>query len=123
MSKLAKVRIAEMTENRQLEKARKWCQTLTLAHFSVVLDAATQKAVILWYDGRVCKDVPSDYQAGVAALLRNGETFTAVEIQSQPQRSAQPYRAAHEYQPQSHRHTVSSLYPKKLPCIPHPSIS
>ena len=73
-----------MTGNRQLEKARKWCQTLTLAHFSVVLDAATQKAVILWYDGRVCKDVPSDYQAGVAALLRNGETFTAVSIQGQP---------------------------------------
>lgn len=80
-----------MTENRQLEKARKWCQTLTLAHFSVVLDAATQKAVILWYDGRVCKDVPSDYQAGVAALLRNGETFTAVSIQSQSQ-SLQSYR-------------------------------
>ena len=73
-----------MTGNRQLEKARKWCQTLTLAHFSVVLDIATQKAVILWYDGRVCKDVPSDYQAGATALLRNGETFTAVEIQSQP---------------------------------------
>ena len=110
-----------MTGNRQLEKARKWCQTLTLAHFSVVLDIATQKAVILWYDGRVCKDVPSDYQAGAAALLRNGGTFTAVSIQ--PQRSAQPYRAAHEYQPQPHKHITSSLYPKKLPCIPHPSVS
>ena len=80
-----------MTENRQLAQARKWCKTLTLAHFSVVLDAATQKAVILWYDGRVCKDVPSDYQAGAAALLRNGETFTAVEIRSQLQ-SSQSYR-------------------------------
>lgn len=80
-----------MTENRQLEKARKWCQTLTLAHFSVVLDAATQKAVILWYDGRVCKDVPAPYQAGATALLRNGETFTAVEIRSQLQ-SSQSYR-------------------------------
>ena len=112
-----------MTENRQLAQALKWCKTLTLAHFSVVLDTATQKAVILWYDGRVCKDVPSDYQAGAAALLRNGETFTAVLIQSQPQQSAQPYPAAHGYQPQPHRHIASSLYPKKLPCIPHPSIS
>ena len=111
-----------MTENRQLEKARKWCQTLTLAHFSVVLDAATQKAVILWYDGRVCKDVPAPYQAGAAALLKDGETFTAVSV-SQPQRSAQPYPAAHEYQPQPHKHITSSLYPKKLPCIPHPSVS
>ena len=110
-----------MTENRQLEKAKKWCKTLTLAHFSVVLDAATQKAVILWYDGRVCKDVPALYQAGATALLRDGETFTAVEIQ--PQRSARLYQAAHEYQPQPHKHTTSSLYPKKLPCIPHPSIS
>ena len=73
-----------MTENRQLEKARKWCKTLTLAHFSVVLNVETQKAVILWYDGRVCKDVPAPYQAGAVALLRNGETFTAVEIQIQP---------------------------------------
>ena len=80
-----------MTENRQLEKARKWCKTLTLARFSVVLDTATQKAVILWYDGRVCKDVPSDYQAGATALLRNGEAFTAVEIRSQLQ-SSQSYR-------------------------------
>ena len=122
MSKLAKVRIAEMTENRQLEKARKWCKTLTLAHFSVVLNVETQKAVILWYDGRVCKAVPDDYQAGATALLRNGETFTAVSV-SQPQRSAQPYRAAHEYQPQPHKHVISSLYPKKSPCIPRLSIS
>ncbi len=111
-----------MTENRQLEKAKKWCKTLTLAHFSVVLDAATQKAVILWYDGRVCKDVPAPYQAGATALLQAGETFTAVEV-PQPQRSAQPYRAAHEYQPQPHKHITSSLYPKKLPCIPQSLIS
>lgn len=110
-----------MTENRQVEKARKWCKTLTLAHFSVVLNEETQKAVIANYDGSIWRDVPSDYHAGAVALLRNGETFTAVEIQ--PQRSAQPYRAAHEYQPQPHKHIVSSLYPKKLPCIPHPSIS
>ncbi len=112
-----------MTENRQLEKARKWCKTLTLAHFSVVLDTATQKAVIVRYDGSIWRDVPAPYQAGATALLRNGETFTAVEIQSQPQQSAQPYRAAHEYQPQPHKHITSSLYPKKLPCIPHPSVS
>ena len=80
-----------MTENRQLEKAKKWCQTLTLAHFSVVLDAATQKAVIANYDGSIWRDVPDDYQAGAAALLRDGETFTAVLIQSQLQ-SLQSYR-------------------------------
>ena len=80
-----------MTENRQLEKARKWCQALTLAHFSVVLDAATQKAVMPQDDGRVCKAVPDDYQAGAVALLRDGETFTAVSIQSQSQ-SLQSYR-------------------------------
>ena len=111
-----------MTENRQLEKARKWCQAVTLAHFSVVLNEETQKAVIANYDGSIWRDVPAPYQAGAVALLRNGETFTAVSV-SQPQRSAQPYPAAHEYQPQPHKHIVSSLYPKKLPCIPHPSIS
>ena len=111
-----------MTENRQLEQARKWCKTLTLAHFSVVLNEETQKAVIANYDGSIWRDVPALYQAGTTALLRNGETFTAVSV-SQPQRSAQPYPAAHEYQPQPHRHIVSSLYPKKSPCIPHPSVS
>ena len=80
-----------MTENRQLEKARKWCQTLTLAHFSVVLDMATEKAVIVRYDGSIWRDVPAPYQAGATALLRNGETFTAVEIRSQLQ-SSQSYR-------------------------------
>ena len=90
-----------MTENRQLAQARKWCKTLTLAHFSVVIDTATQKAVILWYDGRVCKDVPDDYQAGATALLRNGETFTAVSIQSQPtQRQSSQFS-----QRESSRHT------------------
>ena len=83
--------IAEMTENRQLAQARKWCKALTLAHFSVVLDAATQKAVILWYDGSIWRDVPAPYQAGATALLRDGETFTAVEIRSQP-RFLQSYR-------------------------------
>ena len=73
-----------MTENRQLEKARKWCKTLTLAHFSVVMDAATQKAVIANYDGSIWRDVPAPYQAGATALLRNGETFTVVSIQGQP---------------------------------------
>ena len=80
-----------MTENRQLEKARKWCKTLTLARFSVVLDTATQKAVIVRYDGSIWRDVPALYQAGAAALLRAGETFTAVSIQSQLQ-SLQSYR-------------------------------
>ena len=80
-----------MTENRQLEKARKWCKTLTLARFSVVLDTATQKAVIVRYDGSIWRDVPAPYQAGATALLRNGETFTAVEIRSQLQ-SSQSYR-------------------------------
>jgi len=111
-----------MTENRQLAQARKWCQTLTLAHFSVVLDAATQKAVIPQDDGRVCREVPAPYQTGAMALLQACETFTAVEV-PQPQRSAQPYRAAHEYQPQPHKHITSSLYPKKLPCIPQSLIS
>ena len=90
MSKLAKVEIAEMTENRQLEKARKWCKALTLAHFSVVLDTATQKAVIANYDGSIWRDVPQPYQASATALLRNGETFTAVSIQ--PGQSSQSYR-------------------------------
>jgi hypothetical protein len=80
-----------MTGNRQLEKARKWCQTLALARFSVVLDTATQKAVIVRYDGSIWRDVPAPYQAGATALLRNGETFTAVEIRSQLQ-SSQSYR-------------------------------
>ena len=94
-----------MTENRQLEKARKWCQTMTLAHFSVVLNAATQKAVILWYDGRVCKDVPDDYQTGAAALLRNGDTFTAAEIQSQSQ-SSQSYREESSHRQIEHMRTM-----------------
>jgi len=50
--------IAEMTENRQLAQARKWCKTLTLAHFSVVLNEETQKAVIANYDGSIWRDVP-----------------------------------------------------------------
>ena len=94
-----------MTENRQLEKARKWCKTLTLAHFSVVPDTATQKAVILWYDGRVCKAVPAPYQAGAAALLRNGETFTAVLIQSQP-RFLQSYRGESSRRQIEHMRTM-----------------
>jgi hypothetical protein len=94
-----------MTENRQLEKARKWCQTLTLAHFSVVLDTATEKAVILWYDGRVCKDVPSDYQAGATALLRNGETFTAVSIQGKPTQQ----RFSQSFQRESSHHTPTKI--------------
>ena len=80
-----------MSENRQVEKARKWCKTLTLAHFSVVLNEETQKAVIANYDGSIWRDVPAPYQAGATALLRNGETFTAVEIRSQLQ-SSQSYR-------------------------------
>ena len=94
-----------MTENRQLEKARKWCRTLTLARFSVVLDTATQKAVIVRYDGSIWRDVPAPYQAGATALLRNGETFTAVLIQSQP-RFLQSYRGESSRRQIEHMRTM-----------------
>ena len=94
-----------MTENRQLEKARKWCKTLTLARFSVVLDTATQKAVIVRYDGSIWRDVPAPYQAGATALLRNGETFTAVEIRSQLQ-SSQSYRGESSRRQIEHMRTM-----------------
>lgn len=84
------MRITETTKNWKLEQARKWCTKLTLAHFSVVLDTVTQKAVILWHDGRIWRDVPDSYQAGTVALLHSGESFTALLI---PPRHEQSYLA------------------------------
>lgn len=68
-----------MIENRQLQQTRRWCELLTLAHFSVALDA-TQKAVILNYDGSKFADVPARYQAQAAQMLRSGESFTACPV-------------------------------------------
>ena len=80
-----------MTINRQLESARIWCNNMTQAHFHITLDSTTQKAVILWNNGNVWRDVPEPYQAGTAQLLRGGETFTACLVQ-ESLRSSQSYR-------------------------------
>lgn len=69
-----------MATNRQVESARRWCSNMTMAHFHVTLDDATQKAVIAWYDGSIWRDVPDNYQAGTVALLRDGEEFTACSL-------------------------------------------
>ena len=74
-------RMTEMIENRKILQARRWCENMTKAHFHITLDSTTQKAVILWTNGRVWRDVPEKYQAGTVELLRSGETFTACSMQ------------------------------------------
>jgi hypothetical protein len=80
-----------MTEKWKLDRAKRWCKKLTLAHFSVVLDTQTQKAVIVRYDGSIWRDVPDVYQVATVELLHSGETFTAQPIQ--PVRHERSYRA------------------------------
>lgn len=85
-----------MTENRQLQQARRWCDLMTLAHFSIALNA-TQKAVILNADGSKFANVPAKYQAAVWQLLTTGVTFAAAPIQ--PRQPARSYRAESSRQP------------------------
>ena len=61
----------------RLDYTRRWLKNMTLAHFSIVLDSRTQKAVILWTNGSKWCDAPERYQAGTCELLRSGEMFTA----------------------------------------------
>ena len=76
-----------MMEKWQLERTKRWCQKLTLAHFSVVLDA-TQKAIMLNADGSKFADVPAKYQPATVELLRSGEKFMASPIlPRQPEQS------------------------------------
>ncbi len=87
-----------------MDYAKRWCKNMNLAHFSIMLESKTKKAVILWTNGKFCRDVPETYQVCVCELLLSGETFTTESI---PRLSLQSDRARSSVQLTESRRTTS----------------